>query len=123
MFRFERERILPYFLQKQWTVAELARKAGIAQGSAQRAVNGNSVAAPIIAKVAAALGIDPLEFLEGGKDMFTKKTVTITRDDGTKKEVEISVDDTGKMLTVWGDDEEIQKAFAQYFSQKQKAAQ
>lgn len=64
MFRFKRERILPYFLQKQWTVAELARKAGIAQGSAQRAVNGNSVAAPIIAKVADALGIDPMEFLE-----------------------------------------------------------
>lgn len=123
MFRFERERILPLFLQKQWTVAELARKAGIAQSSAQRAVNGNSVAAPIIAKVADALGVDPLAYLEGEKRMFNKKTVTITRNDGTKKDVEISVDDTGKMLALWGDDEEIQKAFAQYFSQKQKAAQ
>lgn len=123
MFRFNRERILPYFLQKQWTVAELARRAGIAQSSAQRAVNGNSVAAPIIAKIADALGIDAMEFLEGEKRMFNKQTVTITRDDGTKADVEISVDDSGKSFAVWGDDSDAQKAFAKYFSQKQKAAE
>lgn len=130
MFRFNRERILPLFLQKRWTVAELARRAGIAQSSAQRAVNGNSVAAPIIAKVADALGIgNVVEFLEGGKKMFSKKTIRITRDDGTTKDVELSISEGEKGLSFayWGeDDSDAQKAFAQYcaeyFSQKQKAA-
>ena len=120
MFRFNRERILPYFLQKQWTVAELARKAGVAHRTAQRAIEGEAVAAPLIGKIANALGIDAMEFLDGGKNMFTKKTVTITRDDGTTKEVEISVDDTGKTVVAWGDDEDVRRAFAQYFAEQKK---
>ena len=120
MFRFNREKILPVFLKKEMTIADLARKAGVAHRSAERAVEGEAVAAPIIAKVADALGIDAMEFLDGGKRMFNKQTVTITRDDGTKKDVEISVDDTGKTVVAWGDDEEIQKAFAQYFAEQKK---
>lgn len=80
MFRFKRERILPLFLSRRMTVAELARKAGVSHTSAQRAVEGEKVAAPIIDKVAEALGIDTMDFLEGEKKkrMFTKQTVTIT---------------------------------------------
>lgn len=123
MFRFNRERILPYFLKQEMTVAELARRAGISHASAQRAVDGKKVAAPIIAKVAETLGIDPMEFLEkGGKKMLSKKTVTIVKDDGTKKEVEISVDETGKAFAFWGEgDEAARKAFAQYLSEKKSA--
>ena len=112
MFRYERAKILPFFLQKKMTVAELARAAGVSHKSAQRAVNGEAVHAVVIGKVADALGIDAMEFLDGGKHTTTKKTVTIIRDDGTTKEVEIFVDDSGKMFAAWGTDEEIQKAFA-----------
>lgn len=54
--------------------------------------------------------------------MFSKKTVTIETDDGVKKDVEISVDDSGKFFAVWGTDEEIQKAFAQYLLEKKKVS-
>lgn len=63
MFRFDREKILSVFLQKQWTIYELSRRAGVVYRSAFRAVNGKAVGATIIAKVAAALGIDPVQYL------------------------------------------------------------
>lgn len=58
MFKFDRAKILPIFLEKRITVAELARLAGVAHQSAQRAVSGEKVSALIVAKVAAALGIE-----------------------------------------------------------------
>lgn len=126
MFRYKRERILPYFLQKRMTIAELARKAGISHQSAQRAIEGEAVSAVIIGKVAEALDFNAMDFLDiGGKNMFTKKTVTIESSDGTRKDVEISVDDSGKAYAFWGDDDDdAQKAFAQYYlSEKKKAEQ
>ena len=118
MLRFNREKILPVFLKKEMTIADLARKAGVAHRSAERAVEGVAVAAPIINKIADALGINAMEFLDGGKIMTTKKTVTITRDDGTTREVEILADETNKTFSAWGDDEDVREAFAQYFKQK-----
>ena len=52
--------------------------------------------------------------------MTTKKIVTITRDDGTTREVEILVDESNKTFSAWGDDEDIRKAFAQYFAEQKK---
>lgn len=63
MFRFDRQKILAVFLQKQWTTAELARRAGVGFRSAFRAVNGEAVGAAIIAKVAAALEVDAVTTL------------------------------------------------------------
>lgn len=125
MFRFKRERILPLFLSRRMTVAELARKAGVSHTSAQRAVEGEKVAAPIIDKVAEILGIDAMDYLEGEKKkrMFTKQTVTITNADDLQKEIELGVDEAEKMLATWGEDDDINKGFVQYFSEKQKAAQ
>lgn len=100
MFRFNHKRILPVFLRTGMTVAELARKAGVSHASAQRAVEGEKVSAPIIAKIADTLGVDAVKFLERNK-MLNKKTATITLDDGTTEDFEISEDD-----------------LAQYFSQK-----
>lgn len=64
MFRFTRQKILPLFLQRYMTIAELARKAGVTHGSASRAVQGEAVAAPIVTKIAKALGIEPYDYLE-----------------------------------------------------------
>ena len=90
MFRYERAKILPHFLKQGMSVAEFARKANVSHQSAQRALEGKNISAVIIARVADALSIDPMEFLEiGGESMFGKKTVTIVKEDGTSKEVEI----------------------------------
>ena len=64
MFRFKREKILPLFLQRKMTVSELARRAGISNQTAQRAVEGEKVGAVIISKIADALNIDALNFIE-----------------------------------------------------------
>lgn len=63
MFRFNREKILAAFLQKQWSVHALARRAGVGYRSAYLAVKGKAVGATIIAKVADALGVDAVQFL------------------------------------------------------------
>lgn len=63
MFKFDREKLLPLFLAKRMTVAELARKSGVAHQSAQKAVDGERVSATIISKVADALGIKATEYL------------------------------------------------------------
>ena len=70
MFRFARKKILPVFLQKRMTVAELARLAGIAHQSAQKAVSGELVSAVIVSKVADALRIDATEYLETPRDLI-----------------------------------------------------
>lgn len=63
MFRFDRVKILELFLSKCLGVAVLARRAGVGYVSAMRAVNGEPVGAKIIAKVAAALEVNPVDFL------------------------------------------------------------
>ena len=64
MFRFSRQKILPEFLKMRMTVAQLARKAGVSQQTAQKAVNGEAVSAVIIGKIAEALNVDAMTFLE-----------------------------------------------------------
>lgn len=127
MFRFNREMIMPVFLSRRMTVTDLARLSGVAYLSAKRAVEGEKVAAPIIAKIADTLGVDPMTYLDnGGKKSMSKKTIRITREDGTTKDVELSISESEKGLsfTYWGEtDADAHKAFAQYFSQKQKAAE
>lgn len=63
MFQFKRELILPVFLASGLKVWQLAKLAGVAHGTAYRAVNGLSVSAPNAAKIARALKIDVLKFL------------------------------------------------------------
>ena len=64
MFRFTREKILPLFLQRRMTIAELARLSGISHKSAYRAVNGLTITAPVVEKTARTLDFDALTFLE-----------------------------------------------------------
>ena len=78
MFRFNREKILPVFLKKEMTIADLSRKAGVAHRSAERAVEGEAVAAPIINKIADALGIDAMEFLDGKVELPPKPPMTVS---------------------------------------------
>lgn len=64
MFRFNRTKILPLFLQKRMTIAQLARIAGVSHQAAQKAVNGESVGAIVIGKIAEALNVEAVNFLE-----------------------------------------------------------
>lgn len=63
MFRFNRKKILPEFLNRRETVADFAREAGVSYQSAQRAVEGRAISAVIVSKVADALGINPVDYL------------------------------------------------------------
>ena len=63
MFRFNREKILAAFLEKQWSIYTLSRRAGVGYRAARKAVNGKAVGATIIAKIAAALELDAVKFL------------------------------------------------------------
>ncbi len=108
LLRFDRQRILPVLIKRQMTATSLAQLANISRQTAMRAMEGLTVSTVVIGKVADALGIDAMEFLDGGKHMTTKKTVTI---------IEILVDDSGKAVGYWGDDDDdAQKAFAKHLS-------
>ena len=64
MFRFKRELILPLFLAKRMTMVSLARKARVNFATAVRAVNGLPISSHVVDKIAQALGIDALKFLD-----------------------------------------------------------
>lgn len=63
MFRFDQEKILSAFLRTRWTTYELARRAGCGYRATYRAVNGKLVSASVVAKIAAALGLDAVSYL------------------------------------------------------------
>lgn len=95
MFRYERAKILPFFLNQGLTVAELARRAGVSHTSAQRAVDGEKIAATIIAKVANALGIKPEDFM--ADPSLEKKERTSMRTCNTKF-IKVISEPTAEML-------------------------
>lgn len=57
MFRFVREKVLPLFLEREITVYKLAQLSGVSHRTCQRAISGEKVSAPIIARLCKALGI------------------------------------------------------------------
>lgn len=63
MFRFNRALILPVFLNRRITIWSLAKAAGVNYRAADRAVNGLPVQAPVVAGIADALNINPLDYL------------------------------------------------------------
>lgn len=63
MFQFDREKILPLFLAKDTTIADVASRAGVAHATCTRAINGGRVIGRAINRLARALGIDATEYL------------------------------------------------------------
>lgn len=63
MFRFDREKILPQFLLRRWTTNDLARRASVSNVTADRAINGLPITAPVVSAIADALQVKPLDFL------------------------------------------------------------
>ena len=64
MFKFNREKILPVFFKKRWTMREFAKRAGVTQPTAKKAVWGLPIQPCVIGKIAAALEINALDYLE-----------------------------------------------------------
>ena len=62
-YRFDSAKILPLFLQRQETIAELARRAGCNPATASRAVNGYKISAVNVAKIGDALDFNAVDFL------------------------------------------------------------
>ena len=63
MFRFERDKILPQFLCRQITFNQLAKLAGVSFVTAQKAVNGAPITAPVVQKIANALDVIATDFI------------------------------------------------------------
>lgn len=63
MFRFDRDKILPQFLCRQWTINELAKRAGVSFVTADNAINGKQITAPVVQKIANALDIIATDFI------------------------------------------------------------
>ena len=99
---------------EKWTLEQAAQHAGLSVSTLARCANDDcNVNYTTGAKLRMTFG-DEVIFDSG----VSTKTVTITRDDGTKKDVKITVSDSGHVVSAYGDDEDIRKAFAQYFKQK-----
>lgn len=64
MFKFTRARILPLFLQKRMTVSELSKKAEVNRRTTERAVQGLPVSSKVVDKIAGALEINAIDYLE-----------------------------------------------------------
>lgn len=62
-FRFNRAKILPLFLSRRETIAQLARRAGCNSATAARAVNGEPIGADNVDKIARALDADAVTLL------------------------------------------------------------
>lgn len=62
-FRFNRTKILPLFLSRRETIAQLARRAGCHSATVARAVNGEPIGADSVDKIARALDFDAITFL------------------------------------------------------------
>lgn len=62
-FRFSRAKILPVFLSKRITTEQLARNAGVAIQTAERAVNGQRISARVVDGIANALNVDAVQYL------------------------------------------------------------
>lgn len=64
MYRFNRDKILPVFFEKRWRMYELAERAGVSQLTAKKAVWGLPIQSRVVGKIAAALEINALDYLE-----------------------------------------------------------
>ena len=62
-YRFDRAKILPLSLQRQETIATLARRAGCNPATASRAVNGEKIYSAHVDKIARALDFNAVDFL------------------------------------------------------------
>ena len=64
MFQFDRKLILPLFLRRGMTVHELARMSGVSFNTARRAVDGLPIQAAAVQRIADALGVNVMDFLD-----------------------------------------------------------
>lgn len=67
MFKFNRAKILPRFFAMGIPIAKFAQKANVSFYTAERALQGERVSAPVINKISRAMEIDAVEFLEPTK--------------------------------------------------------
>ena len=63
ILRFNRQKIMREFLRSNLTTGDLARRAGVAFHSARQAVSGEKISLPVARKVAAALNVEPADYL------------------------------------------------------------
>ncbi|MBR0061086.1 MAG: helix-turn-helix domain-containing protein [Selenomonadaceae bacterium] len=63
MYQFTRSKVLPIFLERRIPIKQLAKEAGVSEKTAEKAVNGLPITAVVVARIADALGVAPLDVL------------------------------------------------------------
>ena len=71
-------------------------------------------------KLTSAFGADVAYVLNPRGEEKMKTTVTITREDGTSRDVEIHVTYLNKAVSAWGEEEDVRKALTKFFADTQK---
>ena len=119
MAKFLRGKICAKLDERKMTKIALAELAGVCRQTVYRALEGESVTPQIAEKIARALGIDTVGYLDLDRPRPVTKKVTITRDDGKQKEVDFTAyyDGNGEVTSFasFGDDEDFRKAMRAYF--------
>lgn len=119
MPNFLRKKICAKLDEKKMTKIALAELAGVCRQTVYRALEGEPITPQIAEKIASALGIELEEYLDLDDPKTRKERVTITRSDGTQREVELTFYENGngeaRSFAMCGDDEDFRKAMCVYF--------
>ena len=106
MYKVNSKAIRMKLAAEKLTLEQAAQRAGLSVSTLARVANDDcNVNYTTGAKLRMTFG-DEVIFDSG----VSTKTVTITRADGTKKDVKITVSDSGHVVSVWGDDEDVRRA-------------
>ena len=116
---FISKKICEVLKEKSLTRAALAEQANVVRQTVYKALDGKPVAMESAEKIAAALGIDIVNYLDLDRHIPIKRNVTITQADGTKKDVELSLhyDGNGTLtdIAAWGDEDDFEKALLEIY--------
>lgn len=67
MYEVDREKVLKFLFDRAMTTKELSRRAGVSIQAVKNAIAGKRLQIPSVAKIAAAMEIEPNELIVGGE--------------------------------------------------------
>lgn len=87
MFKFSRKLILPLFLKRRISVYQFAKKAGVSSQTLWKALNGYPVSSKVVDKIARALNLDAINFLENVQDIQDATSIFASKEPPTLAEI------------------------------------
>lgn len=91
MFKFSRKLILPLFLERRISLYQFAKKAGVSAQTLWKALNGYPVSSKVIDKIARALNIDAINFLENAQDTQDATSIFVSKEPPTPAKISLAI--------------------------------